>query len=625
MQRSLPLILLLLLLTGLAYWPGLSGGFLFDDYTNIVDNSKVQPEHLDLAALTRAAQVFERGTIGRPLATIGFAVDYLIGGMHPWVFKLHSLLVHLLNTLLVFLLVRRLLTLPRAAVPHASTGAAFAIALLWAIHPLQVSTVLYIVQIMEMLAATFMLLGLLAYLRGRIRQIEGKRGWPWIAAAVACMPIGLLAKETAVLLPVFTLALELTVLGFAAATPRTQRVLRIGYGVGALLAVIVFFAFIIPHYAAPGAYNFRDFSLGERLLTQLRVLPMYLGQILLPIPSHMTFYYDNYSVSHGLLNPATTLAGGLLLAALTASAVYWRKRLPLYAFGILLFFGAHFLTSNVVPLELVYEHRNYLALLGILLALADLVRRLPVRDGPAIVRAGVVVVILGCGSLTLLRAATWGDPFLLAYDLAAINPDSPRASNGLAIIYSAMADGNADSPFYAMAMQEFERNARLPGSSPIAEENLILTAAAAGQPVQQAWWDSLLHKLQTNPIGGEESMAVQGFVSGSKKVGLDPHMVARSYTILESRVDDLPAPTLAAFGDHALTYLKDEKLANHFFLAATEQSDRDYVIKMASILLGEGHIAQATLVLEKAYQLGIVTSPTLEEVRSPPLENTTAP
>lgn len=623
MQRSLPLILLLLLLAGLAYWPGLSGGFLFDDYPNIVNNPKVQPEQLDLAALARAAQVFEKGMIGRPLATIGFAVDYRIGGMHPWVFKLHSLLVHLLNSLLVFLLVRRLLTVPRTAAPYAGAGAAFAIALLWAVHPLQVSTILYIVQIMEMLAATFMLLGLLAYLRGRLRQIRGERGWPWIAATAACVPAGLLAKETAVLLPVFTLALELTVLGFAAATPRTQRALRIGYAAGTLLAVIVFFAFVLPHYAMPEAYASRAFSLGERLFTQLRVLPLYLGQMLLPIPSHMPFYYDNYPVSHGLLDPATTLAGGLLLAALVASAIYWRKRLPLYAFGILLFFGAHFLTSNVVPLELAFEHRNYLALLGILLALADLVRRLPVRDGPAILRAGVMVVILGCGSLTLLRAATWGDPFLLAYDLVAINPDSPRASNGLAVIYAAMADDNANSPFYGMAIREFERNARLPGSPPIAEENLILIAAAAGQPVKEAWWDSLLYKLQTNPIGSEESMAVQGFVYGSKKVGLDPRRVARSYEILASRVDDLPAPTLAAFGDHALNYAKNEKLANLFFLAATEQSDHDYVIKMASILLGEGHVAQATLVLEKAYQLGLLDSPTLKNTRGPTPDSAT--
>src|SRR5690606_4997292 len=237
-------------------------------------------------------------------------------------------------------------------------------------------------------------------------------------------------------------------------------------------------------------------------------------------------------VSHGLLEPATTLAGGLLLAALAGSAVYWRNRLPLYAFGILLFFGAHFLTSNVVPLELVYEHRNYLALLGILLALADLVRRLPVRDGPAIVRAGVVVVILGCGSLTLVRAATWGDPFLLAYALVADNPDSARASNDLATLYGAMADANSDSPFYDLAIQEFERGAHLPGASPLPEQGLILTAAVAGEPVQQQWWDNLLHKLQTNPIGPQELLAVTGLVGQRDKIALDDHMLARCYKAL---------------------------------------------------------------------------------------------
>src|SRR5690606_23673031 len=153
-------------------------------------------------------------------------------------------------------------------------------------------------------------------------------------------------------------------------------------------------------------------------------------------------------------------------------------------------------------------------------------------------------------------------------------------------LYGAMADANSDSPFYDLAIQEFERGAHLPGASPLPEQGLILTAAVAGEPVQQQWWDNLLHKLQTNPIGPQELLAVTGLVGQRDKIALDDHMLGRCYKALAAR-GPLPAHVLAGFGDHALTYLHDEQTANHFFVAATERSDRDYAIQMASVLLGE--------------------------------------
>ncbi len=227
----------LLIITALAYWPGLSGDFLFDDFPNIVTNSAIHAETINLDTLQRAAKAFQPGTlIGRPLATISFAIDYSLGGKNPWGYKLVSLLVHLTNVLLIFTLARRLLALPRTGAPW-STAAAFTIAVFWAIHPLQVSSVLYIVQRMETLALTFVLLALLAYLRGRLQQRDGMRGWPWLVASGVLASIGLLSKETAVLFPVYTLALELTVLRFEAKSLRATYTLQWIYGIGVILAL----------------------------------------------------------------------------------------------------------------------------------------------------------------------------------------------------------------------------------------------------------------------------------------------------------------------------------------------------------------------------------------------------
>src|SRR5690606_17648355 len=109
------------------------------------------------------------------------------------------------------------------------------------------------------------------------------------------------------LLPLYLLALELTVLRFRAAKPALAQRLRWVYGALVIVGGLVFFLVIVPHYWHWNLYPGRDFSSVERLLTQGRVLIMYLGQILLPLPSSMTFFYDSLNLSRSLWQPWTTL------------------------------------------------------------------------------------------------------------------------------------------------------------------------------------------------------------------------------------------------------------------------------------------------------------------------------
>jgi hypothetical protein len=597
----------LLIITLLVYWPGLSGDFLFDDFPNIVTNSAIHAETLNLDTLQRAAKAYEPGTlIGRPLATISFAIDYSLGGKNPWGYKLVSLLVHLINVLLIFTLTRRLLALPRAGAPW-STAAAFTIAVLWAVHPLQVSAVLYIVQRMETLALTFVLLALLAYLHGRLRQQNSKRGWPWLVASMVLAGIGFLSKETAILFAAYTLALELTVLNFDAESRRTTGTLQWIYGIGVVLALALFTFLIFPKYADPTVYSIRDFTLDERLLSQLRILSMYLGWMLLPRPNSLTFYYDDYPISHGWLDPATTLISGLFLLGLITTAWLMRKRMPLFALGIFWFFAAHLLTSTVFPLELVYEHRNYFALFGILLALADLVRRIPLNDHPALkpVVIGAIVVIFAF--LTVIRSATWGDPFLLATDLVARNPLSTRASSDLATLYVGMSGSNPDSPFFSMGQQEFERASRLPNASPLPEQGLILMAATTGQPIKEEWWDRLIDKLKTQPIGTQESLAVAGLLKQRYAgIELSDARLAEIYGTILSRGPQPPVYYIE-YANFVLHYLDDPQLASRLFAEAIERNPRDvtYALRIAQSLLEDGHNEQALAVIDKAQALGM--------------------
>lgn len=595
-----------LALVALVYWPGLGGPFVFDDFPVLVNNARLHATSLAPSALWDAAFSFEAGGGSRPLSMGSFAINHAISGLDPWAYKLTGLVVHLVNALLIAALCLQILPLAGVAKRHC-LWTAFGLALAWAIHPLQVSTVLYVVQRMETLSLTFVLLALICYLYGRHQQIRGGRGWPWLIACLPLVSLGLASKETAVLLPAYTLALELTVLGFAARQPATVRGLRWAYAVATSAALLLFALWVVPHYGSTDAYVIRDFSASERVLSQLRILPMYLGQILLPLPGSMPFYYDNFSPSTSLLAPITTVLGGLLLLGLASAAWFVRRKAPLLALGVFWFLFAHAITSNVIPLELVFEHRNYFALLGVLLAIAELVRRVPVRDGPGIKNVAVVALIVGIGTLGMLRSATWGEKLLLSTDLAGANPQSARAAHELGVLYYEMSDGSSTSPFFSFAQQQFERESGLPQSSILGDQALILMATAAGQPAKEAWWDDLLGKLRERPITPETTQAMFALLSNrTKGAELDDDRLTEAFLTMFSRAT-LPPYSYAQFGDYVLNQVGDQALADQVFALAVERSVDypDYAAQIVRVLKEQGHTRQAEIARQRAEALGL--------------------
>jgi protein O-mannosyl-transferase len=606
--------LLLLLIVTCLFWPGLSGDFLFDDYPNIVTNAKIHATSLDAASLQRAASAYDQGGIPRPLPSMWFAVDHYFSGKDPWSYKFSGLLVHLCNTLLVLFLLRALLALPAAKLaPDMVSRAAFAVAMIWAIHPIQISTVLYIVQRMESLSLSFVLAALLCYLAGRRRQIEGVLAWPFLLACVPLLLLGLASKESALLFPVYALALELTLFTFSARDAATSHVWRWGYGVAVMLAVAAFVFWAVPHFAGDGAYAFRDFTVQERLLTQFRVLPMYLGQMLLPVPASMSFYYDALVVSKDWLVPATTLAGALLLAALLVTAWLLRRRVPLFALGICWFFAAHLLTSNVVALEHAFEHRNYFALLGVLLALLGMLAAGSDRLQSTAFRLFVPVLIVGLSGLTLLRAATWGDPFLLATELVANAPQSARAANDLATLYMGAAKADPASPYFVKAQQEFERASGLPGASPLPEQGLIMMYAVSGQPAPDAWWTRLTEKLQQRSIGPQETMSVTGLLRlRDTGVVLDDQKLRDACEALLSHSDQ-PLQVSIDCARNALVHLDDEVFAETVFRQALLRADSASAMQVINLLVAENRQRLAQSVMSRAVELGLI-APSNESV-----------
>lgn len=557
------LCLALLILGLVAYWPGLHGGFIFDDFPNLVADPDWKIRSLDLIELRRATFNGVSSSVGRPLAMLSFALNHYFTGLDPFWLKATNLAIHLGNTLLVFFLCVRVFALA-GTIDNRRVGrfAAFIVAAAWAVHPLQVSSVLYVVQRMELGSQGFVLLALMAYLKGRELQIAGSRGWPWLAAAGLTTLAGLGFKESALLVPGYACLLELCALRFRGADGQRSRLWVGAYSVGIAVAMIGFFAVLLPHYLQPRMYAYRDFSLVERLLTQGPILVTYLGQILLPSPDRLVFYYDNYPISHGLLDPPWTLAAFALLSALLAIAAIAGRRWPLVTLGIGWFFLSHALTSNVVPLELAFEHRNYLALLGVLIALVSplawLCRNLNTDARVSLASLPVLALLALC----LIQSHTWGDPMRLALALSTRNIDSPRASYELGKLLLEHARSDKNSPAWSLAHREFEHAASLPNSSPMAEQALIIMDGRTGQPIPAARWDSFRTKLARRQAGPQELAALKGVVNCrvKKRCTLDDQQLLLTFGVALQR-NPRSGRIHADYANFAYNVLGDRELA----------------------------------------------------------------
>jgi len=499
------------------YWPGLGGGFIFDDFPNIVSN---QALHVTFASGWRAwlAAVMSSpaSELQRPLAMATFALNVALMGVDPYWMKLTNVGIHALNAWLVYGLVARLLQaarLPSDGNPVRRQRIALWVAAAWALNPINLMAVLFIVQRMESLSHTFVFAGLWLYMIGRDRLGEGARGWAiLVGGLVAGTLLGTLAKESAVLLPVYALLVEWALLGFLHQGKRDRRLLV----VFVLLLVVpglAGMAWKAPALLSPSAWAWRAFGPVERLLTEGRVLLDYLRWTLLPNLNQLSLYHDDYVVSHGLMSPPSTLFAWLALAALAGVALWLRGRRPLMALGIVWFFAAHVLTATIIPLELVYEHRNYFASLGVCLALADLLLCLP--DASQWRRAGqltAVAMLAIYAGITALRAHQWGDPLRSVTIEASKHPGSPRATYDLARSLIILTDYQRTSPYLQPAITAVEQAMVVPDASPLPEQAAIMLAARTGLPIPDAWWHGLQDKLRRRPIGPQEWSSLAGLV-----------------------------------------------------------------------------------------------------------------
>lgn len=470
MSRRLPIFSLCILLVCIsvvvAYLPGLSGGFVFDDYQTIVYNQPIALDSLTREGIVRAALSSSAGPTGRPIAQVSFALNHYLGGFDPWGFKLANVLIHAFNGILVFLLATRLASLYKPASSHRSRVVfGLALAMLWALHPLNVSAVLYVVQRMTLLSATFTLLTLIVYVAFRVRlsRISITTGFAWGALLGFLMFCGVHAKESAALTPYFIMLIEYLVFRFECDGVWRQRCLRGSFA----LIFFVPVAWMIAKIASDPEWVIRmhagrDYLLADYLLSQGRVLWFYLKSILVPNIAELGLHHDDFIMSRGLFSPIGTAFA--LLGHVIMLGIAWcaRERCRIVTFGILWFYVGHLLESTIIPLILVFEHRNYLPSLGPLTIVVWGGLQAGVSERYKLLALGLAMLV--AFSLTALRAQEWGDFLGFPLRQAEKHPDSVRANFDAGRTLGLLA---AEQPDFAeeygpLAIDYFRRSADAP-------------------------------------------------------------------------------------------------------------------------------------------------------------------
>lgn len=431
------------------YWVALDGGYRHDDYVNIVENPLVQIQDISLDSLQQSTINIRTGLpklLNRSLARLSFSLNYLATGLNPFWFKLTNLLIHLLTGLTVYWVLHRLLQAWQRVNVEPDTARSAAIqqwlpllaAVVWLVHPLHVSTVMYPVQRMAQLASLFTLLGFGVYVTCRLRQLasDTDQGHRYLALALLVIwPCAMMSKENAAVLPLLCLVAEVTVLRFARLSPLLIWAYRALY---LSIVLLVLYFLMWPDYILAG-YASRDFSLSQRLMTEARVLWIYLSLLVVPDTANMSLYQDDIPLSLGLMQPWSTSLALLAWGMVVPAAIMFRRRFPILSFSILWYLVAHLVESSVLSLEIAYEHRNYLPSVGVCLGVVYGLFLLFYRY-EQLAKRGAVAAVLLIGLLMIqlfVRNQQWSSEFGQAYTEAMHHPASYRTNSEVARLYLA--------------------------------------------------------------------------------------------------------------------------------------------------------------------------------------------
>ena len=453
------LFILMAALVAAIYAHTLSVPFILDDVDTISANAHIRIETLTVQSLLHAA--FESPLPRRPVANVSFALNYYWGGYHPFGYHVANILIHLMTGFWLFCFIQNTLTLNRYRT-HTAIWLAFAATTIWLVHPLQTQSVTYTVQRMNSLAAMFYLMSLVFYVKGRLatRQADAtpnaKRvGYFWYIGSIFAGIMAIGTKEIAATLPFFILLYEwyfFQDLSWNWIRKHSGMIFGMLMLIG---SIVLLYLGTDPLDRISVSYSRRDFTIEQRLMTQLRVVVFYFSLLIWPHPSRLNLEHD-FDLSRSLLDPMSTLLALAMLSGLLVTAVVLARRHRLFSFCILWIMGNLVIESSVIGLELVFEHRMYLpSMLAILMVPVWLQQHVQQRWAAAVLCAIAVVFSIW----TYQRNTVWQDKVTLLTDCINKSPGKARPYNTLGTVYYHSGDYKSARALFTKVLELNPRHA----------------------------------------------------------------------------------------------------------------------------------------------------------------------
>ncbi len=409
----------------------------------------------------------------RKIAYLTFQVNKLIDPFRPLNYRLLNILIHIVNAMLVYRLAYLTLRLPGLKDEYGRYAYAVPLvsAAIFALHPININAVTYIIQRMASLATMFVLLAVLSYISARKAESMARSAGFYAATALFVI-LGIFSKENGIM------AIPLIILYdfFFLKKDLKKNLIQAGIGaVAVLLALGVSYFFLdlkkqfisiagtwigFNRPITPSGWTAVDvyWTPLQHVLTEFRVIARYMLLLFAPLPRFLVFDWWGFPVSSGIANPLSTMTSLLGIGALLTFAVYKRKKLPFLSFGILWYFVALSLESFVaVGSDLYLEHRNYLPVTGLFFGIsAQLMTIRALRErilNRKTLWSGTVILSVSLGLLTFQRNMDWKDSVTLWSDTVSKTHEDVRAIIALGNAHLNQSNIDVAKENYELAMK----------------------------------------------------------------------------------------------------------------------------------------------------------------------------
>jgi tetratricopeptide (TPR) repeat protein len=433
MKCTMLFLSLLAAITTAVYSPVLNNGFVnLDDNLLVYENRKIMS-----VAPANIKEIFTSLHAGlyHPLVLVSYALEYRLFRLNPAAYHGTNLVLHIINTMLVFWLFLLL---------YEDGALAFAVALLFGIHPMHVESVAWISERKDVLYAFFYLLSLVLYVRAA--RGYGRAGYQLAFAAFA---LALMSKPMAVTLPL-VLILADTMLGL----PSLGRRLSGKLPFFALSGIFAYVAMRGQH-AGDAGNLVSSFTLFKNTLTACHDALFYIGKALWPYPLASLYPYP---VREGAMPPPSLLYAPSALLFLCAGIIYSLRFTRKILYGFLFFAITVLPVINLVPvgLGLAADRYTYVPFIGLFyaasVAVSGLYSRVAVRARTAALLAGIGVAVVLAG-LSVRQCLVWKDDISLYNNIIRHYPDVPIAYNNRGFLYICRQDYDRALADCSMAVQ----------------------------------------------------------------------------------------------------------------------------------------------------------------------------